>query len=128
MKTDFVYERHLNVIKCAEKIRLIVQMRTSTHRLRIETGRYGRNRVDRHERLCQVCSSNDIEDEFHFLFKCVCYNDIRRRRIKPYYWNNPSVFKLIKLLNSTSSVELINLAIYIKDAYKIRNNILNTVA
>ena len=128
MKTDFVYERHLNVIKCAEKIRLIVQMRTSTHRLRIETGRYGRNRVDRHERLCQVCSSNDIEDEFHFLFKCVCYNDIRRRRIKSYYWNNPSVFKLIKLLNSTSSVELINLAIYIKDAYKIRNNILNTVA
>ncbi len=37
--------------------------------LRIETGRYGAQRVERHLRYCTVCDMMDIEDEFHFVLK-----------------------------------------------------------
>ena len=39
--------------------------------LKIETGRYGVNRVPAEERLCDAC--NSIEDEFHVLMKCPIY-------------------------------------------------------
>ena len=42
---------------------------------KIETGRYGLNRLPVNERLCDNC--NVLEDEFHVLLKCTLYNDIR---------------------------------------------------
>ncbi len=29
------------------------------------------------ERLCQVCKTNVIKDDFHFISKCSIHNDIR---------------------------------------------------
>ena len=29
------------------------------------------------ERLCKLCSENEVEDEIHFLLKCPNYNDER---------------------------------------------------
>ena len=29
------------------------------------------------QRICNLCELNEIEDEFHFLFKCTLYNDCR---------------------------------------------------
>ena len=43
--------------------------------LKIETGRYGVNRVPVEERLCEIC--NSVEDEFHVLMKCPLYRDAR---------------------------------------------------
>ena len=43
--------------------------------LKIETGRYGVNRVPAEERLCDAC--NSVEDEFHVLMKCPLYRDAR---------------------------------------------------
>ena len=43
--------------------------------LKIETGRYGVNRVPVEERLCETC--NSVEDEFHVLMKCPLYRDAR---------------------------------------------------
>ena len=43
--------------------------------LKIETGRY-RN-IPVAERLCQNCDALEVEDEFHFLFKCENYKDER---------------------------------------------------
>ena len=105
--------------------RLITQIRTSGHTLRIETGRYGQQRLERFERRCQVCGGGDIEDEFHFVFKCEAYTDIRHVYIKSYYYRRPSVMKLISLFNSTNTSVLNKFAICIKKAYIIRNLILN---
>ena len=41
----------------------------------IELGRY--NQISRDNRLCQVCGSNQIEDEIQFLFHCSKYSIIR---------------------------------------------------
>ena len=36
--------------------------------------------IKREDRLCQVChSSQDVEDEQHFLFSCPAYSDVRQK-------------------------------------------------
>ena len=49
------------------------------------------------ERKCRVC--NILEDEFHFIFECPVYSDLRKLYIDKYYINRPSMLKLIELLN-----------------------------
>ena len=41
----------------------------------IESGRYGRGRIEKAERKCFYCTKNDIEDKFHFVTKFSFYND-----------------------------------------------------
>ena len=125
MKLEFEYEKYLDNVRSSKYRRLITQMRVSAHKLRIETGRYGRNRIERNQRVCQTCNSQEVEDEFHFLLKCDTYSDIRRRLIKRHYWVNPSAYKLTQLLNMENALDLYNLGRYIEKAFIIRYNILN---
>jgi len=97
IKTDFPYEIYLDQVTSPALRRLITQMLTSGHILRIETGRHGQQRLERFERCCQVCGSGDVEDEFHFVFKCEVYADIRHVYINSYYYRRPSVMKLLSL-------------------------------
>jgi hypothetical protein len=46
----------------------LTELRISSHRLKIERGRYTRPKTSRSERLCLVC--NTVEDEVHFLLDC----------------------------------------------------------
>ena len=101
------------------------KIRLSSHPLRIETGRYGRNRIDRNERLCLICGKNDIEDEYHFVLNCDEYSTIRDSYIKEKWRKNPSVFKLTCLLKSKDTDELVKLAKYVKFALEKRNTIIN---
>jgi hypothetical protein len=61
-------------------------LRISAHNLRIESGRYGSKRLERHERICQLCNTQAIEDEFHFILVCNLYQEIRTEFIKIYYY------------------------------------------
>jgi len=56
------------VIKDKYLCHALTKLRVSSYKLRIETGRYGRNLIERHERLCELCTSGQVEDEYHFLF------------------------------------------------------------
>jgi len=38
----------------------LARFRISSHSLRIQTGRYEKNRIDRNERYCMYCGSRDI--------------------------------------------------------------------
>ena len=81
------------------------KFRLSAHSLNIEKGRY--NNTNRRDRICTLCNSSDIEDEFHFILKCPIYNDLRVNYIKNYYYRRPSVFKLVQLL-SVNNVKIVN--------------------
>ena len=76
----------------------------SSHCLNIEHGRY-RNEL-REISFCTFCNQNDIEDEFHFILKCPLYSNLRQTYIKPYYYRNPSVFKIVHLLSVQNVKEL----------------------
>ena len=66
-----------NYILCNnKKLRSIVaQFRCGTLPIEIETGRY--KNIPRDQRLCKLCNTNVVEDEFHLIFDCIVYNDIR---------------------------------------------------
>ena len=75
MKTYFLPEMYINVLPC--KLRYVLtKVRISAHQLRIVTGRYARNHVERNNRFCMLCNTTDIEDEFHFFFICPIYTHV----------------------------------------------------
>ena len=50
------------------KIRMtFTKLRLSSHQLRVETKRYASIRAPHYEQYCLICSSIDLEDEYHFL-------------------------------------------------------------
>ena len=75
------------------------RLRTSSHRLEIETGRWSRPvRKSIAERLCFLC--NTLEDEFHFILECLVYSDFRSQYIKKKFWKRPNMLKFIELMTS----------------------------
>lgn len=103
---------------------LFCRLRMSGLPLRIQTGRYGKNRIPHELGHCLCCKKQDMEDEYHFVFICECYTDIRKKYLKPYYFRNPSVYKFIQLSNSNNKNELIRLSIFVKESLTIRNQLL----
>ena len=71
-------ESYLN-IKNFEHRRAITRIRTSSHRLEIETGRW--HGVDRNLRICKNCILGEVEDENHFLFECQMHSSDRMELI-----------------------------------------------
>ena len=96
----------------------MTKLRTSSHRLEIEVGRWARqNRIRIEERKCITC--NKLEDEFRFLLECSLYNDLRNQYIKKYYWKRPNILKLKEFMSTTNKRILSNLSLYIFTAFKI---------
>ncbi len=53
----------------------LAQYRCGILPLSIETGRWGRILLE--DRICKMCESLVVEDEYHFIFHCSLYNNIR---------------------------------------------------
>ena len=106
-------------------------LRTSAHKLRIETGRY--TGLDRCDRICSYCNSNQIkviEDEAHLLFDCPQYSDERKKlllnrsRLKACFSTRDlkAIFDLTDNINSekeTDYVSLLHLGLFAFNSFKI---------
>ena len=68
-------EDYLNLDISKYQRSILAQFRCGILPLQIEVGRY-RN-VPLCDRLCEVCDTNSVEDEIHFLCECPCYSDLR---------------------------------------------------
>ena len=79
LKQSFGYEQYLDEITVKGMRSKLTQIRLSSNNLRINSGRYERKKLERQERICNFCDQNDIEDEFHFIFKCSKYQELRHR-------------------------------------------------
>ena len=126
IKHTFGYEPYLDVLSRDMRI-YFTRLRFSTLSLRIETGRYSNPPVPRSERLCPCCNAIDIEDSYHFLFLCSCYNEIRHNFfsfLPVYFRNRPSVFKFTELLKSQDKNIIKKTAVYVKHAIAKRLEIL----
>ena len=67
LKTEHKIEPYLKIHNFQHR-RAITKLRTSSHKLAIEVGRW--EKVDRENRICENCLLEKIEDEHHFLFEC----------------------------------------------------------
>ena len=102
----------------------LTKLRVSAHQLRIERGRYERvnNRmVPESDRICKYCSTNEIEDEFHFVMRCPLYQQQRKSLFK-----NLSLAKLsekeifIKLMSASDVALSSSFSKFITECFDIR--------
>jgi hypothetical protein len=91
----------------------------SSHKIEVDQGRY--YNVAKNQRICKMCSKSEIEDEFHFLLVCPCYDDFRKMYIKKYYHKKPSTYKLIQLLLTENVTDLCKLGKYLFKCSRIRS-------
>jgi len=76
----------------------VTRLKLSSHDLAIEKGRH--QNIARQERVCNNCTMNILETEYHYLLTCSkCYN-LRTKYIKKYYYTWPTIHKLTQLLSS----------------------------
>jgi len=95
-KERFEYENYLDIVPFDVRY-VSLRLRVASHSLRIQTGRYGNDRLPRNERICVYFDLNDIDDELHLLLKCPCLNNLRQTFDQRCYYNIISMFKLIEL-------------------------------
>ena len=77
---DYMY---LDIIPTINWKRDYTKFRTSNHKLTIETPRYPI--VLREQRLREFCKHNEIEDEYHMIFSCKLYADLRETFLEKKY-------------------------------------------
>ena len=62
------------------RLRTLLRFRTGCHGLPVDVLRRGRNRVQRHLRVCSVCGSGQVCDEQHLVFECGALQHLRLQR------------------------------------------------
>ena len=89
--SDCKFSALLDVVNIKSHRIALTRLIASSHRLRVETGRWVRPPIPRDERLCPIC--NKQEDEYHIIFECRRFSDLRKKLIPAYYLRNISMFK-----------------------------------
>ena len=102
--------------------RSLAKLRANGLYINVHIGR--RHGIPYEERFCIHCSKL-LEDEFHVLFVCPLYNNIRQRFIPNYFAINPSMGKMVVLIKSESEKVLNNLGRFVLYMERIRNEYLD---
>ena len=101
---------------------LLAQFRAGILPLEIELGRY--RDVPLEERVCKLCISGQVEDEFHFLCICSYFNDLREHLYSSVAIGYPEIYaiddfeKFVYLMCN----QQLRVAAYLETAVKRRTN------
>ena len=93
LKGQLVREEYLNTDLPFNIRRHITQLRSGTHKLRIESGRWDKEALE--NRVCKLCSMGVLEDEVHFLVDCHLYDRQRSFMMNTIFHN--TLFNLKKM-------------------------------
>ena len=112
-----IFKKHVTFENYLVKLSLnniytLCRFRCGNHRLPIETGRW--HSVSRNDRVCHLCDSNDIGDEYHYIMSCSALKEDRKRLLPNFCNNNPNTFKFEKLFNSNNIICLEKLCKFIR--------------
>jgi hypothetical protein len=75
IKSELAREDYISWQIPARHRALYARLRSGTHQLRYETGRWANEPEE--ERLCNVCVTGKVESEEHFLLECYVYRKVR---------------------------------------------------
>ena len=129
IKNSFKMETYLKMVKEPRYRNAISRLRTSSHVLEVERGRYTKPKTPLHMRLCKQCKV--LEDEFHFI--CICVNYINARnelysrvnRVCNGFSTLTDIDKFVYLFKTEDQECLTLLGKFIFKAMDIRENILH---
>ncbi len=108
-KETFQYEAYLTNLPTKLRI-YFTKFRCRSHRLPIEDGTF--KGITKNLRLCTKCNTNQIGDEFHYIFHCPSFKSERSKFIPQKILDKPSTYTMSTLFNSKDKV-LINLCKFI---------------
>jgi hypothetical protein len=89
----------------------MTKFRCGNHKLPVVTGRY--EGLERRERICKICNSNNIADEYHYLFECKNKDICMKRDQCITVSSHHNTFKMNHLFNSLNIQELGALAVFL---------------
>ena len=116
IKSEFGSENYFKLPSFQQR-RIISKLKCSDHYLEIEKGRHkkGNMRTMKHERLCTLCKSGQVEDEEHFLLKCAIYDTLKTKYKFEDYNEAPAFF---------TEENISTLGKYLIEAFEIREKII----
>ena len=126
LKTGYELEKYLTVIKNTNHRRILTRFRISNHKLMIECGRY--HNIPHDQRICKLCTSNEIENEEHLLFSCQAYDNIRQNILTglPNNTHQGDRNLLVDLLKLTDDETILKLSKFIYSCFELRDKSLET--
>ena len=68
VKSHTNFENYLDSLSDFHVRKAVSRFRISAHRFPIERGRF--HNIPRKQRLCPICKTNEVGDEFHYFYKC----------------------------------------------------------
>lgn len=115
IQTEYKIQDYLMHTNNIEHRKTITKLRTSSHKLEIETGRI--KNMPRDKRICQICKTA-VEDELHFIMKCpYIQNDRDNLRTHLIQFGLP--FNMDNVLNPTQQTSTM-MAHLVYDMYQKR--------
>ena len=125
-KTQFKREKYLDLPDYLLR-KALARFRLSSHRLRIESGRFtGGKYLPPNERTCLNCSLGKIEDELHFLLECPMYSSERDTLFQYISQSNQhfaqynDVQKFTWLMSNDNITDVKQVALYLHTAFSKR--------
>ena len=90
----------------------LCRFRTRCHNLPVCAQRFNKN-APQSKLRCPLCNSNDVGDEFHYVFICSAFSTERRKFIPNRLSKFPNSIKFHELFNSSDPKILLNLARFV---------------
>ena len=106
-KNSLQFETYLTTLTYKQATNLC-RFRCGNNKLPIVVGRF--NGTARTERYCELCCTNSIGDEFHYIFQCKTFEKDRSIYINAKFSKHPNTLAMEKLFSSKDHLTLSNLA------------------
>ena len=119
IKTVFECESYMNCNIRRDVRVCFTKLRLSSHNFLVQRARWLKVKVTYTQRTCTLCNSNDIEDEYHVTLVCECFRDVRKKYIKPFYYQRPNMMKFLDLMTSVSKKDRFRLMLFLKVVFKM---------
>jgi hypothetical protein len=131
LKQNFSMEKYIMLIEDTTHRTALAQLRLSSHPLHVETLRG--TVTDPNDRVCQMCTLNITEDEFHLVAECPAYKTLREN-LELKLSKTPNVINLARdnkaiwLLTNEDKNICKALGKFIHECIQFRKQKLNTLA
>jgi len=120
-KSLYQAEPYVMSFMSRSKRSVISQLRCGILPLHIETGRWANREYE--QRICKLCTSGQVENEFHFLFYCSFYDMIRQAFYDNMLINFPNFLQVTdveKLLICMDKPSVTSFGNYVCDIFNYR--------
>ena len=117
-KTSFQTEDYLKMDIGFKLKSAFASLRTGGVGLAVEEGRA--QGLEFEDRICKVCGSTEIEDEYHFVCICPLYQNLRSTYLPRWAYIFPTPEKYYSLMASNNNQDILKLVLFVYKATHLR--------